>query len=60
MDQELLVRSAHVIRLALGATIAMVLGTFRRTAQCEVEVPWKSRGEGALELHQKGCRPGGN
>ena len=54
--KELLVRSAHVIRRVLGATIAMVLHTFR-TAQCKAELPRKSRGEGTLKLHQKGLQP---
>ena len=46
-----------MIRWVIGATIAMVLGTSRRTAQCEVELPLKSRVEGALELHREELQP---
>ena len=44
------------MRWVIGATIAMVLGTCRRTSQCEVELPQKSR-VGALELHRKQLQP---
>jgi len=35
----------------------MVLGTSRRTAQCEVELQWKSHLELALEHHRKELQP---
>ena len=44
------------MRWVIGATIAMVLGTSRRTAQYEVELPQKSR-VGGLELHIKELQP---